>query len=328
MQLSNYDRILAILGSVLNAYSISLFLPLSESQGKEKVYCLASGFSLGHSLDFSADVREGMGLVGWILRHGQALLVSNFDRRQNFLGYYRGNEEQHIKAFMGCALPGGGGALCADSKRQYSFSEQDQKMLHLFADLIARLLGKTQELEDGAQALRYYAAFRAVSDLRRRHSRWADFLRNFLDILAGATTFSYVLLCTRDSTGEGYGIEGENIPLAFKSGAKDPAFPMSAGLVGWVFRNNAQICGEGLEGGPEARQLLGKGTDLPPFQTVFALPLIIQSKTRGVLCLADENPLPLTEATRDFARMAAEHLSLFLENLFVKCRLRDLHRSG
>ncbi|MDR2801010.1 MAG: GAF domain-containing protein [Desulfovibrio sp.] len=323
MQLSHYDRILAILCSVLNAYSAALFLPVRG--GDVAGYCLASGFSLGRSLDFSAEIREGMGLVGWILRHGQSLLVSNFDRRQNFLGYYKGNEEQSIKAFMGCALPDGRGALCVDSKRQYSFSEQDQKMLHLFADLLGNLEEKEPGFAERAQTVKYYAALRSICDLRRRHSRWSDFLRNFLDILAEATGLDYVLFCTSDPAGENYNVEGENQPLAIKPGSAPPSFPMSHGVVGWVFRNSARICNEGSENSPE-KYLLGKGAGLPAFQTVLALPLVLQSKTRGVLCLAHENPLKLTEATRSFAHMAAEHLSLFLENLFVKCRLRDLQR--
>ena len=54
------------------------------------------------------------------------------------------------------------------------------------------------------------------------------------------------------------------------------------------------------------------------------LPLMMQRKTRGVLCLAKETPLDISEATRDFVLMASEHLALFLENLYVKCRLRDV----
>jgi GAF domain-containing protein len=72
--------------------------------------------------------------------------------------------------------------------------------------------------------------------------------------------------------------------------------------------------------------LVGKDMNIPPFQAVLALPLVIQHKTRGVLCLAHDVPQPISSTTQDFVRMATEHLSLFLENLYVKCRLRDLHQ--
>lgn len=326
MQHSNYDRILGILCSVLDAYSAALFLPVRDSREEEgRPHYIASAFSLGDKLDFNADIHEGRGLVGWILRNREPLLVSNFDQRQNYLGYYMSNEEHSIKAFMGCSLPGGGGALCVDSKRQYSFSEKDQKMLHLFADLVAQLEEEAGGKEERRAMLKYYAALRTVYALRHQYSRWAEFLRHFLDLMATMTGFSYCALCTRDSSGESYSVEGENTALLLKPEQASPSFPMSHGIVGWVFRNSSKVRSGGPEGSPEA-PLVGNGTEIPPFQTVLAMPLVIQRKTRGVLCLAHDVPLDVTHTTEDFVRMAAEHLSLFLENLYVKCRLRDLHR--
>ncbi|MDL2207901.1 GAF domain-containing protein [Desulfovibrio sp. OttesenSCG-928-M16] len=323
---SPYDQILGILCSVLDAYSAALFLPVRDARaGDSRPYYIASAFSLGNSLDYNADIVEGHGLVGWILRNKEPLLVANFDQRRNHLGYYSGNEELSIKAFMGCALPGRSGALCVDSKRQYSFSEKDQKLLHLFADLVSSLEGRDSGQEERTQQLKYYAALRTVYALRRQYSRWAEFLRRFLDLMAVMSGFSYCMLCTRDASGESYSVEGENSPLVLKPGQVGPSFPMSHGVVGWVFRNSTQVCNDGGSGSPDT-MLLGKEADMSHFQTVLALPLVIQRKTRGVLCLAHELPLEISAATQDFALMAAEHLSLFLENLYVKYRLRDLHR--
>lgn len=325
MQNTNYDRILGILCSVLDAYSTALFLPVRNGHDqKDGLHYVASAFSLGNQLDYNADIMEGKGLVGWILRNKEPLLVSNFDQRQNHLGYYMNNEEQSIKAFMGCALPDGAGALCVDSKRQYSFSEKDQKMLHLFADLVAQLENEAGDREERRVMLKYYTALRAIYGLRHRYSRWAEFLNHFLDLMATMTGFSYCLLCTRDSNGENYFVEGENSPLLLGQDMTVPSYPMSRGIVGWVFRNGTQVRSDGPDGSPDA-PLIGNSGDLPPFQTVLALPLNIQRKTRGVLCLAHDVPIEVTQTTEDFVRMAAEHLSLFLENLYVKCRLRDMH---
>ena len=327
MQHPPFDHILGILCSVLDAHSAALFLPsdMEQSPSDEREHYIASAFSLGNRMDMNTLITEGRGLVGWILRNNEPLLVSNFDQRQNYLGYYTENEEQHIKAFMGCALPGGAGAICVDSKRQYSFSEKDQKLLHLFADLISQLQGETEGEETRRITLRYYAALRTVYALRHRYSRWAEFLRNFLDLMASVSGFSYCLLCTRNPDGESYSLEGESVPLLQKTGAPPPSFPMTHGVVGWVFRHGAPVMSDGPDGSPET-PLAGRGLDIPPFQTVIAMPLVIQRKTRGVLCLAHDTPMQINEATKDFVRMAAEHLALFLENLYIKCRLRDLHR--
>ncbi len=323
MQQSTYDRILGILCSVLDAYSTVLFLPVEETH-QERAYAIASAFSLGDSLDYNVRIQEGRGIVGWLLRNKEPLLVSNFDRHKNHLNYYTGNEEASIKAFMGYPLPDGKGALCVDSKRQYSFSEKDQKILHLFADLLDKLEEESRDTEEKIMVFKYYTALCTIYTLRRRYSRWSEFLRHLLDLMAAVTGFGYCALFTRDYSGTSYSVEGENIALMKKRNNAGPSFPMSHGIVGWVFRNGAQVCNDGPEGAPE-NLLVGRGADIPQFQSILALPLVIQRKTRGVLCLAHDLPMRSHQATQDFVRMASEHLSLFLENLYVKCRLRDLH---
>lgn len=324
MQQSTYDRLLGILCSVLDAYSAVLFLPDPEKgDGLPRTHSIAAAFSLGEKLNLRADVAEGRGLVGWLLRNREPLLVSNYDRHKHKLGYYNDQEENNIKAFMGCPLPGELGAICVDSKRQYSFSEKDQKVLHLFADLIARFEQENTGRHDSQMVLKYYAALCTIYTLRRRHSRWSEFLRYLLDLMAAVTGFGYCALFTLDPSSERYSLEGENITVMARK-QPSPSFPVSHGIIGWVFRNGVQVCSDGPEGSPDA-MLVGRAEDIPHFQSVVALPIVIQRRTRGVLCLAHDNPTVIHQATQDFVRMAAEHLSLFLENLYLKCRLRDMH---
>ena len=66
---------------------------------------------------------------------------------------------------------------------------------------------------------------------------------------------------------------------------------------------------------------------MPAFQSLMAIPMIIQRKVRGVLCLAGKARADEGMETQEFVCMAAEHLALFLESLFLKYRLRDLHQS-
>jgi signal transduction protein with GAF and PtsI domain len=321
---SPFDRILGILCSVLDAYSAVLFLRTEEGKAGEGALSMVASFSLGNKLAHRARIQEGKGLVGWIFRTRDPLLVSNFDQRQSYLGYYTDNEEQSIKAFMGCSLAGGNGVVCVDSKRQYSFSEKDQKILHLFSGLLSHVQAETQGSREREIAVTYYEALRTVYTLRRQYSRWADFLRHFLDLLVVTTGFAYCVLCTRDPDGRSYSVEGESLPLLLRSDRPAPSFPMTHGVVGWVFRNASPVISEGPDGAPET-PLIGMGQELPHFPTVMAYPLLIQRKTRGVLCLAHDSSVDIGDAAKDFVRMASEHLALFLENLYVKCRLRDLY---
>lgn len=337
-----HERILAIICSVFDAYSAVLFLPDAaagpDASGElsagaataaaaaaidqdSQSHRLAASFSLGDMVNTGATIAPGRGLVGWIIRNSEPLLVNNFDQRQSHLGYYRSNEEATIKAFMGCAVPGGG-ALCIDSKRQYSFSDKDQKILQLFADLISGIEGVACREAGQASLTRYYAALQVISELRGRISRWPQFLAEFLRLMAEATGFEHALFAARDGDGQNYILEGENRPLLLGKGDA-PMFPIGSGIVGWVFRNDAPVFNDGGDDAPMP-PLLGKGAHMPAFRSVMCLPLMINKVTRGVLCLGHAEPRVIPDDQRAFARMAVDHLALFLENLYLKSRLREL----
>ncbi|MCC8195047.1 MAG: GAF domain-containing protein [Deltaproteobacteria bacterium] len=317
-----YTHTLGTLCSVLDAYSAVLFLADPPSRNGTR-YHLAGKFSLGDYIDPAAVIEPGKGLVGWIAKNSAPLLVPNFDQRKNHLGYYKENEELRIKAFMGCSLPDGKGILCVDSKRQYSFSDKDQKLLHLFAQLIEEQSASHGRGETLHTVGEYYGALKEIYTLRRRHSRWPDFLREFLHLLITTTGCDYGVFCYNDIAAGEYVLEGETSPLVWKPRALAPAFSVNSGAIGWVCRNGEALFSNAPGGMPES-SLFGKGVTTPQFHTVMALPLLVQRKTRGVLCLAKEAPLPVTEEVQDFVRMASEHLALFLENLYIKCRLRDV----
>ncbi len=317
-----YSHTLVTLGCALDAYSTVLFLAEPLARG-ERIFRLAGKFSLGDFIDPSAVIEPGKGLVGWIAKNNKPLLVSNFDQRKNYLGYYKENEELRIKAFMGCSLPAGEGVLCVDSKRQYSFSDKDQKLLHFFAQLIAE---QSAYLDKGKALYAieaYYTALKELHSLRRRHSRWSDFLHEFLALVVSATGCDYGVFCSHDTLSDQYTVEMETTPLVIRPRVSSPVFSVNNGALGWVCRNGEALFSNAPGGMPES-SLFGKGVTTPQYQTVMALPLQVQRKARGVLCLAGESPLAITEDTQNFIWMASEHMALFLDNLYLKYRLRDV----
>lgn len=310
-------HILSIVCSVFDAYSVVLFLPDEEGEAHH----LSAAFSLGEKITPNASVLPGKGLVGWIVRNRQPLLVPNFDQRQSNLGYYSGGEEANIKAFMGCPVPTGG-ALCVDSKRQYSFSDKDHKILQMFAELISRQQGSAGRQELAGDIPRYFAELSVIQDLRFRYKRWPQFLQNYLRIMVEATGFDYCAFASVDEPGETYCVESESARLLL-TGEEPLILPMGSGITGWVFRNDQPVIAEGIEGAPAA-VLFGKLPDMPDFQAAICMPVMVNKSTRGVLCLAHTSPRQIDESLRSFVRQSVDHLALFLENLYLKMRLRTM----
>lgn len=128
----NDNTLLALVRTTFDAHSAVLFLP--DQSGN---YTVALSSTDNEPSVQEVTIAPGKGLVGWILRHKQPVIVNNLDMRHTFLGYYDENDEGAISAFMGCHIPEGG-ALCVDSVRPRAYTEEDQLLLHRFARHLAR----------------------------------------------------------------------------------------------------------------------------------------------------------------------------------------------
>jgi GAF domain-containing protein len=315
---SFYDQLLAIVGNVFDAYSAVLFLP---EPGSETCRAAAS-FSLGDALNRDAAIAPGMGLVGWIIREGKPLLISNFDQRRGVLGYYRGGEEERIRAFMGFPVAATGGALCLDSRKTYTFGDKDMKILSQFAALAGSYLVRAREVETSLYEHRFYQCLRLISTLHKANPKWTAFRSGLLSLLSQTTGYRHCILTVRDESGRSYYLEGAN-ESPFPGGRDVPQkFSVGQGLVGWVFKNQTPVY-SGETDDPGAARLPLFGLDVPAgeYKSVICLPIHFSKKTRGVLTLADPRSLPVTEELKAFVAMVAENLALFLENLHLRTRV-------
>jgi transcriptional regulator with GAF, ATPase, and Fis domain len=307
-------HLLSIIANTFDAYSAVLFLADSPDQ-----YRLASYFSLGDDLLQDAKINPGKGVVGWVLRNNQPLLVNNFELQGESLGYYSSRGESVVKAFMGCPLRDGQGALCVDSKKSYSFNTKDQKILHQFTEFIATLQLDTNRSESSKMDFRYYQALQQLQELRKRFPLWSSYLKHFLRILSQTTGIEHVLLAVRDEYGQNFFLEGwtENVPLTPLT--KDLTFPIGSGLMGWVFKNGTPVFAADNESNHTGTSLFAR--ELFPslvLHTVICLPLTVHKKTRAVLMLADSAAKEASSEMRIFLDLITEYLEFFLENLYLK----------
>lgn len=313
-------HLLSIVANAFDAYSAVLFLAESPDQ-----YRLTSHFSLGDDLLRDARIEPGKGVVGWVLRNNQPLLVNNFELQGESLGYYSGRGESVVKAFMGCPLRDGQGALCVDSKKSYSFNTKDQKVLHQFAEFIAMLQLDTSRSENSKMDFRYYQALQQLQGLRKRFPLWSSYLKHFLRILSQATGIEHILLAVRDEHGQNFFLEGwtENVPLTPLT--KDMTFPIGSGLMGWAFKNDTPVFAADSESGHTGASLFAR--ELFPalvLHTVICLPLTVHKKTRAVLLLADSTTKEASPEMRNFLDLITEYLEFFLENLYLKNQVAKL----
>jgi signal transduction protein with GAF and PtsI domain len=322
---SFYEQLLSIVCNVFDAYSTVLFLP----EGGGPVCRVVASFSLGDALDRDVAIAPGQGLVGWIIREGKPLCIGNFDQRRGVLGYYRGGEEERIRAFMGYPVAATGGALCLDSRKTYTFGEKELKILSQFASLAGSYLADSREVATSLREHRYYQALRLISTLRKTHPKWSAFRSALLDLLSQTTGYGACMLSVRDESGRSYFLEGAT-ESPFSGMREVPrSFSVGQGLVGWVFKNQTPVySGDKETAGTVGLPLFGLEDEGGEYTSVICQPVVFSRKTRGVLTLADRRPLPVTEELKAFVAMVAENLALFLENLHLRIRLDTAARAS
>ncbi len=316
------DRLLEAVSSVFDAYSVVLFCKDGN------VFQLASSFSLGDSIRQDLRIEPGYGLVGWILKNNKPLLVEKFDQKNNFLGYYPEGQEEQVRVFLGCPLPDGKGALCMDSKKTYAFTDKDQRVLALFARVVGALLTDVNASETNRTEQTLYRCLQDVYALRENFPRWTDFLNSYLSLLAVATGYEYAFLVVSDEWGHNYLLEGCNKPLVPGNVLNNQTFSTGSGLLGWVFKKNQPVFFGDGKSELGRTPLFGRDVPGPALNTLLAFPLKVHKRCRGVLVFGDRESWVISNELRDFARMTADYLALFLENLYLKNKLRNASQPG
>ncbi len=313
-----HTQILAIICSVFDAYSATLYLPEEDSSS----CLLAATFSLGDGEAYCDAIDQSSGLAGEILQDKKPKVMTNFDKNTYSLGYYKNGEESSIKSFMACPVPSGG-IICVDSKKIYSFTEKDSKILQLFADLVSVREAVEEPMPtDPASIAEYFACLSIVRSLRFQFKAWPVFLQNYLSTVAHALRFDYCAFASLDPSEEYYVLEGETKPYLLKN-HQQLAFPIQSGMVGWVFRDEQQaIFSEGLSGNT-TYSLFGKIPEMPHYQALICVPIMVNKSARGVLCLAHSEGREMDETLRSFVYQCVDYLGLFLENLYLRSRLHQ-----
>ena len=304
------QEFLALVASTFDAHSVVLFQPSSESSHAH----LLAHFSMSVSIDTSAVIAQGKGLVGWILRNKEPLLYNVAEYNQPNLGYYTDETEDYIRSFVGAPIPGGG-ALCMDSKKTHFFHENKQHLLHLFAKLIPQIQEIIKQSKRSGNVESYFRILEQLADLKKNYNGWSAYLSKLLRVLSVGCGFEYVAFATLSNKKNHYIVEGEYPPLL-----TDKEFPFSGGIVGWVFRNEEIVQSDG-QGSVPTTPLFGKVDSFPAFCASICLPVRVEKNTVAVLTFASTVQTDLNSELKLLTRLISEDLSQFLEVVSLRYRV-------
>lgn len=306
------DNFLALVASSFDAHTVVLFMPESENSPAK----LISYFSMSEkSILQDAQIAQGKGLVGWILKNKQPLLYQvPQDNRAN-LGYYADETEDAIHSFMGTFVSGNG-ALCLDSKKSNFFSDNQQKLLDLYGKILPQLFTIVERSSQVTTVGQYFQLLEQLADLKKNYNGWSPYLRKLLQLLSVSLGFEYVAFTSLSEKKEHYYIDGE-----YPSVTSKKEFSFSGGLVGWVYKNEEIIQNDGKDT-VHSLPLYAKNDDMPIFPAVVCIPIRVEKNIAAALCLASSSPKEFTSDFKIITRVISEDLAQFLEIVALRYRVQ------
>ncbi len=309
-----FDNFLALIASTFDAHSVLLFMPESENSAAK----LVSFFSMSDkSVNQNAQLAQGKGLVGWILKNKQPLLYQIPEENQANLGYYLDDTEDSIHSFMGTFIAGNG-ALCLDSKKANFFSENQQKLLDSYGKILPQLFTIVNNSMQIHTAEDYFQLLEQLADLKKNYNGWSPYLRKLLQLLSSSLGFEYVAFTSLSDKKDHYYIDGE-----FPAITMNKEFGFGGGLVGWVYKNEEMIQNDGKENN-RSLPLYSKNDGLPLFSATVCIPVRVEKNIAAVLCLASASPKEFDTDFKIIMRVISEDLAQFLEIVALRYRVHRM----
>lgn len=133
------DGFVELIFNVYEAYTVALFI-----REGDHLSCFSS-VTFAKSFDKARPLSLDGTLAGWVVKHKEPLIIGNFDKDEETLGYYGKKEE--IKSFMAYPLeiPG---VIVVDSKKKWVFTEKEKKILAHFVTVASKEVEREKQLRE------------------------------------------------------------------------------------------------------------------------------------------------------------------------------------
>jgi len=299
--------------NIYEAYTVAFYL-----RDNEVLKCLAS-FTFSQSFDKDRPLSIESTLPGWVVKHNEALIISNFDRDEGALGYYGARED--IKSFMGYPMEHDG-VIVVDSKRKWVFTDKEKKILGMFCALIHTEIERGKRFEDIEEKMVEFLVERRILNL---------FNEVILSKLPAEEIFRETLtLANADCCFIGIEKNGKMFIKEFLGTNSDGYLmkecPSGRSIASLVMEGGRELLLPHDSGFFREKPLFYEGEPIKAKQ-FFGFPLVAQDVVIGVLGFVSLSHRQLKERSIGMLRSTSGLLSLFYSTLWARDtteRLRDV----
>ncbi|MEW6186792.1 MAG: GAF domain-containing protein [Thermodesulfobacteriota bacterium] len=268
--------LIQLISNVTESFTTALFL----FEPSRKYLHLDGYHSLSLHIDPETKLQAGDSLIGWVAKTQRPVYIPQFDRDTRNLKMYLRDEK--IKSFL--AVPvGEAGVLCIDSKRNYVFSEKEQKLLLDFAVLILHLLQVRTMAEQENRQRCILGFLDQINDLSRTKQELNQYsataLRNCRSFSRTDMAFLVMVMGKKDQ----YKVTASEGKI--RAPLKKTILSIDMGLTGWVIREGKPLVLRSMKPKTHKSYVFFPDDPCAHFQSYIGLPLCFFGRLFGVINL-------------------------------------------
>ncbi|MCB2187744.1 MAG: GAF domain-containing protein [Deltaproteobacteria bacterium] len=294
-----------LLADLTEAHTVALYLFEPEKDHLKPV----AWHTLSRCFRAHDAVRVGEGLVGYVAKHGQLVDVDRYQQNSTVTRLY--NDDEGIKAFL--AVPVATmGVLVVDTKTRRIFGEREKKVIKDFARFFANLVRHQVTWTREACYGRILDLLYEVENASLGYNDSRAFFKEILEAGRRFTGLSLGFICLLLPGRKKYMVEAVEGPsLATLRGR---SFPLSHGLVGWVFREGRVLSHGRLRPLKGKSYLFSPEETIAGYNTFVGVPLLAWRRFTGVWGYAGNTERYLEEEEERALQLAGHRVAATIEH--------------
>jgi len=304
------DSLSQLIFNIYEAFTVAFFVRESGN-----LNCISS-VTFAASFDKSRPVSIDNSLPGWVIKHNEPLIIPNFDKDVETLGYYGADEG--IKSFMGYPMEGKG-VIIVDSKKKWVFTDKEKKILGSFVSLIDEEIEKgkkTQDFEEIIDELSFEKKIMSLfRDLNLSRISIKEIFTELLNLSGADLCFTGIEKNGKLFIKEILGIDDENYLMK--------VCPSGSSIASTVMEGERELLLPYNSGFLKEKALFFPGESIKAKQ-FFGFPLLSDDVSIGVIGFVSLSDKPLHEKSIEPLRNASILLSLYYSSLWMRENLEKL----
>ncbi|MBI4799407.1 MAG: GAF domain-containing protein [Desulfarculus sp.] len=294
-----------LLADLTEAFTAALFL---RERGGESLKAV-SWHTLSRSFRAEAAIGPGEGLVGYVFKSGRIVDVDRYQQGSSATRLY--DEDEGVKAFL--AMPVGEvGVLVVDTKNRQVFGEREKKVVRDFAKFFNHLV---MHQETSSREAMYGRILDLLYDIENAAMAFGDPRDYFAEVLDAGRRYSGLsmgFLCLLHPGRKQYtvaAVEGPGL-----STLRGRSFPVSQGLVGWVFREMRPLAHSRFNPLKGKSYLISPEEPMRGYNAFVGVPLLAWRSLTGVWAFAGRSERHIEEEEGRALQLAGNRVASTIDH--------------